>query len=140
MFIYSNKISFFLHCYQKLEIYAIRNKIRSQQQQKQKGCRRKSRGTKDQLLIDKVILQDCKKGHKNLTIAWVDYRKAYDLVPQSWMLECLDLRQISEKIKKFIENAMKNWATELTSCGENLGKVGIRRGIFQCDSLYHCYL
>ena len=30
---------------------------------------------------------------------------------------------------------MKNWATELTSCGENLGKVEIRRGIFQGDSL-----
>ena len=30
---------------------------------------------------------------------------------------------------------MKNWATELTSCGENLGKVDIKRGIFQGDSL-----
>ena len=31
---------------------------------------------------------------------------------------------------------MKNWATELTSWGgENLGKVNIRRGIFQGDSL-----
>ena len=27
----------------------------------QKGCRRKSRGTKNQLLIDEVILTDCKK-------------------------------------------------------------------------------
>ena len=30
---------------------------------------------------------------------------------------------------------MKNWATELTSCGENLRRVDIRRGIFQGDSL-----
>ena len=30
---------------------------------------------------------------------------------------------------------MKNWATELTPCGENLGRVDIRRGIFQDDSL-----
>ena len=27
----------------------------------QKGCRKKSRGTKDQLLIDKTILRDCRK-------------------------------------------------------------------------------
>ena len=82
-----------------------------------------------------MILQDCKKGHKNLAMAWVDYRKAYDLVPHSWILECLELSQISENINKFLENTMKNWAMELTSCGGNLGRVDIRRGIFQGDSL-----
>ena len=85
--------------------------------EEKKGCKRKNRGTKDQLLRDEMILQDCKKGHKNLAMAWVDYRKAYDLVPHSWILECLELTQISENIKKFIENTMKSWATELTSCG-----------------------
>ena len=30
---------------------------------------------------------------------------------------------------------MANWQTELTSCGENLAKVNVRRGIFQGDSL-----
>ncbi len=47
----------------------------------QKGCRRKSRGTKDQLLIDKTILKDCRKRHTNLAMAWIDYKKAYDFVP-----------------------------------------------------------
>ena len=32
----------------------------------QKGCRRNSRGTKDQLLIDKTILKDCKRRKTNL--------------------------------------------------------------------------
>ena len=32
---------------------------------------------------------------------------------------------------------MANWQTELTSCGESLAKVNIRRGIFQGDSLSH---
>ena len=27
----------------------------------QKGCRRKSRGTKDQLLVDKAVMRSCKK-------------------------------------------------------------------------------
>ena len=30
---------------------------------------------------------------------------------------------------------MANWQTELTSCGESLTKVNIRRGTFQADSL-----
>ena len=32
-----------------------------------KDCKRKCRGTKDQLLIDKVILRDCKKRKTNLS-------------------------------------------------------------------------
>ena len=57
----------------------------------QKGCRRNSRGTKDQLLIDKMVLNDCKKRHTNLGMAWIDYKKAYDMIPHSWILESLGL-------------------------------------------------
>ena len=48
-----------------------------------KGCRRRSRGTKDQLLIGKAILKDCKRRHTNLAIALIDYRKAYDMILHS---------------------------------------------------------
>ena len=41
----------------------------------QKGCRKGSRGTKDQLLIDKTVLRDCKKRHTNLAMAWIHYKK-----------------------------------------------------------------
>ena len=40
--------------------------------EKQKGCRRRTRGTKDQLLIDKAILMDCKRRHSHMTMAWID--------------------------------------------------------------------
>ena len=36
--------------------------------EEQKGCKRRSRVTKDQLLIDKTVLKDCKKRHTNLYI------------------------------------------------------------------------
>ena len=52
----------------------------------QKGCRRNSRGTKDQLLIDIMVLNDCKKRHTNLGMAWTDYKKACDMIPPSWIL------------------------------------------------------
>ena len=35
----------------------------------QKGCKRKSRGTKDQLMIDKTILKNFKRRHSNLAVA-----------------------------------------------------------------------
>ena len=47
----------------------------------QKGCRNQSRGTKDQLLIDKVILKEENKREKRLAMAWVDIRK-----PTTWCL------------------------------------------------------
>ena len=43
--------------------------------EERKGSRRKTRGTKDQLLIDKAVLNDCKRRHTNLAMAWIDYRK-----------------------------------------------------------------
>ena len=41
----------------------------------QKGCRKGSRGTKDQLLVDKVILKNCRRRLTNLSRAWIDYKK-----------------------------------------------------------------
>ena len=82
-----------------------------------------------------MALADCKRKHKNLAMAWVDYKKAYDMVPPAWIIESLKMAQVAENIIIFLQNSMVNWNTELTPCGESLGLVDIRRGIFQGDSL-----
>ena len=51
--------------------------------EEQKGWKRKSRKMKDQLLIYKTILKDCRKRRTKLAMAWIDYRNAYDFVPHS---------------------------------------------------------
>jgi hypothetical protein len=101
----------------------------------QKGARKGSRGTKDQLLIDKAITRDSKTHRKNLAMAWIDYQKAYDSVPHSWIIESLKLYKVSTTLVQFIEESMKLWQTELTCAGESLGNVRIKRGIFQGDAL-----
>ena len=63
----------------------------------QKGCRKGSRGTKDQLLVDKAILKNCRRRLTNLSMAWIDYRKAYDMVPHSWILKCLEMVRGSQE-------------------------------------------
>ena len=82
----------------------------------QKGCKKKSRRTEDQLLTDKTILCDCRKRHTNLGNAWIDYKKAYDMVPHSWILESLELVQECENILEFVKRSKENWQTEFTSC------------------------
>ena len=53
--------------------------------EEQKGCKRRSRGIKDQLIIDKSVIRNCKRRKTNLFMLWIDFRKAYDLVPHSWI-------------------------------------------------------
>ena len=103
----------------------------------QKGCKRKSRGTKDQLLIDKMITRHAKnsKHRRNLNMVWIDYKKAYDSVPHSWILKCLKIYGIASNIITFMERSMQLWITTLTILNETIGIVRIKRGIFQGDSL-----
>ena len=103
--------------------------------EEQKGCRRNSRGTKDQLLTDKMVIKNCKRRMTNLCLAWIDYKKAYDMVPHSWIIRCLEMFKISENVEQLLANSMKSWKVELTSGTDGLGMVNIRRGIFQGDSL-----
>ena len=101
----------------------------------QTRCRKGSRGTKDQLLIDKTVLRDSKNRHTNLAMAWIDYKKAYDMVPHSWISECLEMFGIANNVQDFLNNSMKSWKLELNASGKTLGEVDIKREIFQGDSL-----
>ena len=103
--------------------------------EEQNGCWRKSRGTKDQLLINKTIVKDCRKRRTNLAMAWIDYRKAYDSVPHSWILECLNMLGVADNVRSFLEKSMKKWKLLLTLNGSDLCEVDVNRGIFQGDSL-----
>ena len=103
--------------------------------EEQKGCRRKSRGTKDQLLIDETILKNCRKRKTNLAMTWVDYRKAYDFVSQSWTLECLDMLGIADNVRTFLGKSMEKWKLLLNSNGSDLCEVDVNRGIFLGGSL-----
>ena len=100
----------------------------------QKGCRRKCQGTKDQLAIDRSVLRNCKRRKTNLSMAWVDFKKAYDMVPHSWIVESMRMLGVASNIIELIGKSMSNWRTNLFSDGKLLGSVKINRGIFQGDS------
>ena len=56
-------------------------------------------------------------------MVWIDYRKAYDIIPNFWILQSLELVQVSENIVEFIRKSMKNYNTDLTLCGEYLSNI-----------------
>ena len=65
----------------------------------------------------------------------IDFRKAYDSVPHSWILKVLDMYKVADNIKGFLETSMATWRVALTLNGHTLGHICIKRGIFQGDSL-----
>ena len=65
----------------------------------------------------------------------MDYKKAYDTVLQSWIINCLKTYKISHKVIYVIEKTMKNWRGELTAGGRSFAETKIQRGIFQGDTL-----
>ena len=106
--------------------------------EEQKGCRKGSRGTNDLLYIDRAVIKEVKSWNKNLAMGWIDYKKAYDMVPHLWILECLDLFWVAENLKSLLVNSMKKWKGMLCSGNSELGKVEIKWGIFQGDFYVEC--
>ena len=62
-------------------------------------------------------------------MAWIDYKATFDMIPHSWLAECLEIYGAEENTITFLKN------TILTSSGTRLAEVNIRRGIIQGDSL-----
>ena len=103
--------------------------------EEQKGCMKGSRGTNDLLHIDRAVIKEVKSRNKKLAIAWIDYKKAYDIVAHSWIIRCLDLFGVAENINSLLVNSMEMWKVMLCSGNSDLGEVEIKRDIFQEDTL-----
>ena len=76
--------------------------------EEQKGCCKRSSGTGEQLKIYQKILNESKTRQKNLAMTWIDHRKAYDMVPQSWIINYLKKYKISDEVINFIGKAIEN--------------------------------
>ena len=74
----------------------------------QKGCIPGSKGCKDQLKISKAIYEDCRRRNQNLSIAWIDYQKAFDSVPHSWVEKSIELVGMNSKILDFVNYLWRN--------------------------------
>ena len=57
------------------------------------------------------------------------------MVPHSWIKERLNLFGVAGNIKTLSINSMEKWRVMLCAGNSELGKVDIRRDIFQGDSL-----
>ena len=54
----------------------------------------------NQLLINKMILDELKHHCRDLLIIWFGYKKTFDSAPHNWILQALELAHVPSKIKK----------------------------------------
>ena len=81
------------------------------------------------------LLNESKTRGKNLAMAWIDGKKAYDMVPRSWRINSVKMYKISNEVINFIEKNMKTWRVELIAGKKSLVEARIQRVIFQGDAL-----
>ena len=70
-------------------------------------------GTVDQLIIDRCIMDEVKQHHRNLAVAFYDYKKAYDNVHHDWMLRVYQWISIPADVIQLISKFMDLWKTRL---------------------------
>ena len=74
-----------------------------------------------------------------MSFAWIDYKKAFDSVPQKCILRSLELFKVSPRVVGFLKHNMNNWKRQLTLTHESgtlmSDNINIKSGIFQGDSL-----
>lgn len=103
----------------------------------QKGHRSVSYFCKSQLLTNKMILKNCRINCGNLSTTRIDYRKTFDIVPYSWILNAFELYKISSVVVDFLGYSM--WKTTLylkhTKSTAASNRLNIRREIIKKVSL-----
>ena len=119
-----------------LENHCINNDIITLEQA---GGKKESWGCTDQLLINKMILDEVKKHKRNLFVMWYDYKKAFDSMPHNWMLKALALAKVPPKLISAIDRLSKVWATIVSLHGTKetitTDTINYLTGLLQGDCL-----
>ena len=72
------------------------------------------RGCLDALMVDSMITEDATLRRRNLDVAWIDYRKAFDHVPHRWLSYALQVCKVPKNVQTCIENLQAQWRTVFT--------------------------
>ena len=91
----------------------------------QKGCKRGCYGTIDHLLLNKARLENCKMWRTKLSTAWIDYKKAFNSVPHSYMIKCMQIylkNQFPNNQTDWESNGTLEYLIHITAVGRKYNK------------------
>ncbi|MCP4117746.1 MAG: hypothetical protein GY737_20585 [Desulfobacteraceae bacterium] len=105
----------------------------------QRSLRKGTWGTVHALLIDRTVVLDARRMRKPLSMAWIDFKKAFDSVPHDHLLQTLQAIRAPGWICRGLKELMRYWKTVFVvrSAGGLVHSLPVKykRGLFQGDSL-----
>jgi len=106
----------------------------------QRGSKRGMSGTKECLLVDRCVCTDSVYHKRNLSMAWLDYRKAFDTTSHSYLAVLLRCLKVQPNLRRCIIRLLPLWKTRFAirnDCNQvsYTERITYKRGVFQGDSL-----
>ena len=84
-------------------------------------------------------MEQAHKDNRNLYTAYSDYRKAFDSVSHSWLINVLQIYKLDPQTINSLQQLMKKWTTSIQVKVKNhrimRDPIRLQRGIYQGDSL-----
>ena len=105
----------------------------------QRGAKPRCSGTTDNLLVDRMVCHDSRNSRKNVSMAWIDVRKAFDSVSHEWLLEMMFLHKFPSWLCNTIKRLCQSWNTKITvrtrQGMETSDVIHFNKGLPQGDAL-----
>ena len=93
-----------------------------------------------QLLTDNSV-RDCRNHMENLMMGWMNYRKAYDMVPHTWIQEALGMMEIAGNISEFMLDSMQKWKKGQIEKYREVQRIQLtQRHVIYIKESYHLFL
>ena len=83
--------------------------------EEQKALRKGRRGCLDALAIDQAISKERKDREADMSVAWLDIRKAYDLVPHKMIKDALKNCTAPQWVQQLIKAVTPEWKTSVVA-------------------------
>ena len=118
---------------QHLEHYGL---MEFQQRGAKSGCFR----TMDNSLIDTAVTLDCQRGKRDLSMTWIDVRKAYDSVDHDWLCAMTDVHRLPIWLSEVIRKLCASWNTRVvaTTRAKDFQKNKVHGGTICVLDCLHC--
>ncbi len=85
-----------------------------------------------------MVTESVKVRRGGLSVAWIDYKKAYDLVPHNWVCKVLESIKAPHYIRRCFDDLIPMWKSQFQlGFGRHALRfdVKFRKGLFQGNSL-----
>ncbi len=98
---------------------ALRKGARGKQTKEKRNCDgiHFLAGCLDALVVDNAVTKEARMWRRNLSVAWIDYKKAFDMTPHAWIRDLLKAMRAPHIVRSALAGLIPKWQTTITLRG-----------------------